>query len=306
MRHVITTAPSPAMRLVKGILAKSESAFKTDAGQWCGRVEGRADPPPAPAPRGIMTRFQVDEAEVQGRPVFTVAPRQARRPVQILYVHGGGFVSPLSSFHWTVIRTLIEYTGAAVTIPIYPLAPVHNYRAAYPLLDDVYCRLLHDHPDGPVCFCGDSAGGGLALAHAMRCRDSGLRLPDCLVLLSPWVDLTMSNPEAALLEAEDVMLGISSLMQAGAWWAGGDDPRSPLVSPIFGDLSGLPPVYVFQGTADVLAPDARRLHDAVAQAGGTIELYEYTGAFHVFVGAPFTPEAKDAFSRVAAVLDALR
>lgn len=306
MRHVVTSAPSPAMRLVMGILARSQSPFKVGAGQWGSQVEGRPDPQPAPTPRGFTARFQVEEAQVEGRPVYTVSPRQSRRPVQILYFHGGGFVSPLSPFHWTIIRTLIEYTGASVTIPTYPLAPAHNYKAAFPVLEEVYRRLREAHPDAPVAFCGDSAGGGLALAHAMRCRETGLRMPHCLVLFSPWVDLTMSNPEAAALEAEDVMLAIPSLVQAGIWWAGGDDLRSPWLSPLFGDLFGLPPIYVFQGTADLLAADARRLHDAVSQAGGTIELYEYAGAFHVFVGAAFTPEAKDAFSRVAAVFEGLR
>lgn len=306
MRHVVTRAPSPEMRLVMGILAKSQGAFKAGGEQWQRLAEGGADPPPAPMPRGFQARFQVEETRVQGQPVYRVAPRERRSPAQIFYVHGGGFVSPLSLFHWTIIRTLIEYTGARVTIPTYPLAPVHTYKSAFPVLDEVYSRLLAEHPGDPVGFCGDSAGGGLALVQAMRCRDSGMRLPDCIALFSPWVDLTMSNPEAAALEAEDVVLGIPSLVQAGIWWAGGDDLRSPLVSPIFGDFSGLPTVYVFQGTADVLAPDARRLHDAVVEAGGTIELYEYTGAFHVFVGAPFTPEAKDAFSRAASVFEALR
>ncbi len=193
--------------------------------------------------------------------------------------------------------------GASVTVPIYPLAPEHTYRAAFPELETVYRNVLRDHADEAIVLCGDSAGGGLALAQAHHYRDLGLRPPDRLVLFSPWLDITMSNPDAVAIEPHDALLGIPALVQCGRWWAGGDDPRSPLLSPIFGDLSGLPPIDVVHGTADLLIPDARKLKEKVSAAGGTIHLHEYPGAFHVFVSVPFLPEARDAFDHVAAVLD---
>ena len=112
----------------------------------------------------------------------------------------------------------------------------------------------------------------------------------------------MSNPGAAAVEPQDVMLGLPGLVQCGKWWAGGDDPHSPLLSPIFGDFSGMPPIDVFQGTRDVLIADARMLCEKVSAVGGAIRLFEYPGAFHVFVAATFTPEARDAFDHVVAAL----
>ena len=121
-----------------------------------------------------------------------------------------------------------------------------------------------------------------------------------MILFSPWLDITMSNPDAVAIEHHDALLGIPALVQCGRWWAGGDDPRSPLLSPIFGDLSGLPPIDVYHGTADLLIADARKLNERVSAAGGTMYLLEYPGACHVFVSV--LPEARDAFDRVAAAL----
>jgi acetyl esterase/lipase len=123
-----------------------------------------------------------------------------------------------------------------------------------------------------------------------------------VVLFSPWLDISMSNPAAAQVEEQDPILGIAALRQCDVWWAGGDDARNPLLSPVFADLSGLPPMDVFHGTADVLIADACLLREKVKQAGGEIHLYEYPGAFHDFVGVPFLPESQHALARVAEVL----
>ncbi len=114
----------------------------------------------------------------------------------------------------------------------------------------------------------------------------------------------MSNPAAAALEKRDILLGIQVLVMCGQWWAGGEDVRDPLLSPLFGDLSNLPPVDIFQGTEDLLTPDVRLLEEKISQAGGDVNLYEYTGAGHVFVGATFTPEAGHVFKRIAGTFGA--
>ena len=109
----------------------------------------------------------------------------------------------------------------------------------------------------------------------------------------------MSNPASAALEKRDILLGIQVVVTCGQWWAGGDDPTGPLLSPLFGDLSNLPPVDIFQGTEDPLTPDVHLLEEKISQVGGDVRLYEYTGAGHVFVGATFSPEAKHAYSQIA-------
>lgn len=265
------------------------------------KIEQRSYPAPAPMPRNFRKLFHTQEYQVDGHPVFTIAPRhgKGKASIQVIYTHGGAYFGALQWIHWSIIRQLVERVGAQVTVPIYPLAPEHTYRDAFPMLEGVYRKVLNETPNEKIVLCGDSAGGGFALAQALHYRDLGLRLPDRLVLFSPWLDITMSNPDIALVEPHDIMLGTPGLLQCGVWWAGGDDPRSPLLSPIFGDLAGMPPMDLFMGTAELFIADARKLKEKVIAAGGLVNVYEYPGAFHVFVGATITPESKRAFTQVA-------
>jgi epsilon-lactone hydrolase len=294
---------SLSMRAVEVLLRIPGKRFMLSEAAFCARYDGRDYPKPAPMPRRLRDRYNVERRDLEGHPVFLVAPRGPKPRAHILYTHGGGYVDALLGAHWSIIARLAQH--AIVTVPLYPLAPEHSYRAAYNLLERLYSNTIESVPAGQVALCGDSAGGGLALGQALHYRDRGLPLPGRLILFSPWLDLTMCNSDALALEDKDVMLARPGMIQAGLWWAGGEDRRSPLLSPIFGDLSGLPPIDVFQGTHDVLLADARKLKEAVVTAGGSISLHEYAGAFHVFVGATFTREARDAFGKIDQSLSVL-
>lgn len=288
--------PMAALQLYFQLRGK---AFGDEAGLRR-RVLDRPTPEPAAVSRRLQRRCEVVTAELDGRRVYTLTPRRNREDRHIVYTHGGGYVNPLIWPHWAIIDRLIAVTNATVTVPLFPLAPHHTYQEAFPWLERVYQQVLTTTRPEAVTLCGDSAGGGLALAQALHLRDRGLPLPGRLILFAPWLDVTMADPAAGAVEPHDAMLALSALRLAGRWWAGEDDPRTPLVSPLYGDLAGLPPIDVFQGTADVLAPDARTLAAKVAAAGGMIQLYEYPGAIHVFMGATFTPEARDVYARIGA------
>ena len=299
MKTVVTTSPSLSMGFAKLVLRLMRNDFKHNLPRWQKMVESRSHSLPTPMPERFRKHYEVGEQAVNGRPVYTISPRQGKPTGNILYTHGGGYVIPLSVFHWGIIQALVEKLGARVIVPAYPLAPEQPYQAAFDQLETVYRNLLITYADQPVLLCGDSAGGGLALAQVFRYRQLGLPLPQRIVLFSPWLDISMSNPAAAAVEAQDILLSIPFTLQCGEWWAGGDNPRDPLLSPIFGDLSALPPVDIFQGTHDLLIADARLLEEKITEAGGEVNLYEYGGAFHVFVGATFTPEAKHVYSQIA-------
>lgn len=297
-------SPSLSMKAFELFLRTQGKVFNAEGfPRYRQQLEQRSYPAPAPMPRNFSKLFHTQEQEVNGRPVFAIAPRQGKPAVEVVYTHGGAYINALQWLHWSIIRQLVERLGARVTVPIYPLAPEYTYQAAFSFLADVYRQVLHSAPDQKIVLCGDSAGGGFALAQALHYRDLGLRLPDRLVLFSPWLDITMSNPKIALVEPHDIMLGTPGLLQCGQWWAGGDDPRSPLLSPLFGDLAGLPPMDLFMGTAELFVADGRKLKEKVSKIGGTVNLYEYPGAFHVFVGATITPESKDVFDRLEKALD---
>lgn len=257
--------------------------------------------------RSVLKKLcDIQEQQINGHLVYTLTPKTGKRSAHIIYTHGGAYVNALRSEHWDMIRKLIEKTGATVTVPIYPLAPEHSYKEAYAFLEKVYRNIITVVPADHIILCGDSAGGGLALGQAMRYRDLGLLLPGRIILFAPWLDVTMSNPRAQELAKEDVMLATPGLILAGRWWAGGDDPRTPRVSPIFGNLADLPPIDIFQGTADMLLADAQLLKDKIAAAGGAVRMFEYPGAFHAFMAATFTPESKDVFARIAETINSCK
>ena len=296
--------PSLLMRVAKLVVRGMRRPLR-NAARYRRMHEGREYPLPAPIPRWLRTRCDIQRDTVLGSTVYRLRPRRGGSGLELIYVHGGAYVAPLSRFHWRIIRELIRETGANVTVPLYPLAPEHGYQQAYALLYAVYREVLASAPASRVVLAGDSAGGGLALGMTMDMRGRALPLPAMLVLFSPWLDVTMSNPEAAAIAPRDLVLGLEGLRLAGSWWARGDDPRSPRVSPLFGELGGLPPIVVFQGTDDVFLPDVRLLRDRVLAAGGDLTLHETPGAFHVFVAATVTPEARTAFRRVGEHLRAL-
>ncbi|MEF2977387.1 alpha/beta hydrolase fold domain-containing protein [Subtercola sp. YIM 133946] len=257
--------------------------------------------PPAPVTRAIRRVARVERSVVNGCPVIRLTPKAHASGNHLIYTPGGAYVSPILATHWNILAGLIERSGVSVTVALYGLAPEHHVDEAYDLLDTLY-EAAQAEFGGRVFVGGDSAGGALALGQAMRYRDAAKPPPLGVVLISPWVDATMSNPEIGALARLDPMLGAAGLAEAGRWWAGTSDVRDPLVSPLFGRLDALPPVYIYQGDRDLLVADAKLLTRRIAQTGGRAELRIYPGAIHVFVGAPWTPEARRALRHLGAVL----
>ncbi|KQO47102.1 MULTISPECIES: alpha/beta hydrolase fold domain-containing protein [unclassified Frigoribacterium] len=255
----------------------------------------------APVTRAVRRVATVEEARVGEVRVVTLRPRRAPSGVHVVYLHGGAYVHPVLTTHWDLLARLVRASGAVVTVPLYGLAPAHDVDEVLPLLDAVLEDVRRASPSR-VVVAGDSAGGALALVAAMRERDAGRPVPDALVLFSPWVDALLDSPAVDEVAPLDPMLGRDGLVAAGRWWAGDRDPASPEVSPVRGDLSGLPPVSAYAGDRDLLTPDVKRLVRGVTAAGGRAELRLYRGAFHVFVGAPWTPEARRALRHAASVV----
>ncbi|MDA1362488.1 alpha/beta hydrolase [Glycomyces luteolus] len=218
----------------------------------------------------------------------------------LIYLHGGAYIHEITRRHWHFISRLAD-AGRRVDVPLYGLAPQHVYREAFPLVTDVHRNLLDRYPPESITWAGDSAGGGLALAVTQTLPGTGLPMAARLILLSPWLDITLSNPRIRQIEQRDPWLSRAGLIEAGRAWAGGDDPHDPRLSPINGPMAGLPPIDLYIGTADIFDPDARRLREQAEQAGTTIRLTEVEGAFHVYALAP-VPEARVSTRAILAAL----
>jgi uncharacterized protein (TIGR03083 family) len=215
----------------------------------------------------------------------------------VLYLHGGAYISPMSPQHWALVGRLAD-AGVRVDVPLYGLAPQHTYREACDLVLAAYSRMADDPLVTTVTIMGDSAGGGLALGIAQVVATTAVRQPDRLCLIAPWLDLTLANPRIA--EVDDPWLSPAGLAVAGAAWAGGDDPRSPRLSPIGGPLQGLPPTDIYVGTRDILLPDVERFVALACDAGAQVELTVEPGAVHVYPLVP-VPEGRRARARIVAL-----
>ncbi len=262
---------------------------------------------PALPSQAFRNKFCVWEDIQEGQRSFTIAPRGCgTNSLRILYLHGGGYILDLWPQHWTIIAGLIERTSATVVVPVYPLAPEHDWQPAFKMVHAAYKQLINEVGTGKVVVAGDSSGGGMTLALAEQIRDEGRLLPAALVLFSPWLDVTMSDPAQPNLDKIDRMLSIDALRRAGVEWAGQLPTTDPHVSPLFGSLAGLPPIVVFSGTEDLLHPDARRLAIKAKTSGVPFTLYEYPHEFHVWMGGypQFIPEGRRALDQAALFVQA--
>lgn len=262
----------------------------------------RTYPSPAEIPTRMQKALNVREDTLDGRKVITLTPKSGASRWHIVYNHGGAYVNDMVGPHWDIVNALIDATGATVIVPIYPLAPEFNNRTAFPFLVQVYRRVLATTPASNVVLAGDSAGGGLALGEVIEFKRLGLPLPARVIAFSPWLDITLTDVSARAVEPHDIMLGIDALRLCGSWWAAGDDPKSPRLSPLYADLKGFPPINIYQGSNDLLVVDARTFAAKAKRAGTSVYYREFEGSFHVFVGATFTPEAKQVFREIGAAL----
>ena len=214
--------------------------------------------------------------------VWSVRPRRATPAARVVYLHGGGYVHPLTADYWRLFRALVS-APAEVVVPAYPLAPDATVDDVLPSLLDVEAAVARSAPELPTILMGDSAGGALVLAMATRLRDQDARAPAALVSLSPWLDATLDEEAVRELEASDPMLAESGLRAAGRWWAGLRSPSDPLISPVHADLHGLPPVDIYIGKHDILRPAVGDLADRAAREAVDLQVHEVSAMFHVWM-----------------------
>jgi acetyl esterase/lipase len=252
--------------------------------------------------RGIRLPRHVLVCPVQVRGVHAewVEPRQPATAV-ILYLHGGGYCLCSPNTHRGLAARLALATPARVLLLDYRLAPEHPFPAA---LEDALnaCFWLLDEgvPPQHLVIAGDSAGGGLTLATAIRLREAGAPLPAALVCLSPWTDLTFSGASIRALAGVDPILRWRETPMV-RYYTGDYPPDHPLISPLFADLHHLPPTLIHAGSQEILLDDARRLAEKLHAAGVPVTLEIWPGMWHVFqIFAPFVPEAQQSIEKIGA------
>ncbi len=254
--------------------------------------------PPAKA----AARLDVAERTVGGFPVYEVKSKGGETTRRILYIHGGAFCFEMTPHHWNLVAELAERAAARVTVPIYPLAPEHRLPAVETMMTAVYRDVLGAGGDD-VAVIGDSAGGTMALALTMTAARQGWPLASRLVLISPGIDMTLSNPKVRDYARVDPWLDIPGGTEAMRLY-GGDIPLDDWrISPLYGDLSVLPPVLAFSGTRDLLYPDTVLFAEKARALGRRVDLVTGERMFHVWPLIDM-PEARPARDRMVAFLTA--
>lgn len=249
---------------------------------------------PSTSPPPLVTQgLNVQQTEFDGWQVWVLQPASPSGKY-IVGLHGGGFNLQPTILHWYDYASIVRNTGATVIVPIYPLAQEGGTAATVvPQTADLISSLIDEHGADAVSVYGDSAGANIALAAAQELVRRGDPTPARMVLISPVVDLSMSNPAISLID-DPVLGGGDGANASGLLWSGGD-LTDPLASPLFGSLEGLPPTWVYTGSLELLAPDVLRLQDKAIAAGADFTFILRKGEIHDWAGPgsiiPFTAGA---------------
>jgi epsilon-lactone hydrolase len=272
-------------------------------------VRGQDQPPLAELRArydGISAMFSlpdgvtVEKIDAGGVPAERLSGSSSLAGRTMLYLHGGGYAigSPVSHRH--VAGALVEAAEATLVVPDYRLAPEHKYPCAIHDSLAAYSWLLEGGQDPKqLVIAGDSAGGGLALATMISVRNQGLPLPAAAVLISPWVDLAGTGGTLDTLQARDPVVQKAGLFDMATYYLGERDPRTPLASPLYADLSGLPPLLIQVGTEEVLLDDSLRLNHRAREQGvrTTLEVWdEMIHVWHFFY--PQLQEGREAIGHI--------
>ncbi|HEY2069500.1 MAG TPA: alpha/beta hydrolase [Rhizomicrobium sp.] len=253
-----------------------------------------------PLPEG----FEVEAATVGGIKGDWVRARRARTDAAVLYLHGGGYVvgSPLSHRH--LLGAISDAGGLSVFAPDYRLAPEHPFPAAVDDAVAVYKGLLDaGFAPGKLAIAGDSAGGGLTIATLVAARDMGLPTPACAVAISPWADLSQTSEAYGARAKRDPMITKEGLDGMSASYLAGKDAKTPLASPVFADLKGLPPLLIQVGTEEALYSDSITLTARAEEAGVDVSTESWGGMMHVWHAFhPLLSEGRDAIARIGAFI----
>ncbi|KQZ81936.1 esterase [Mesorhizobium sp. Root157] len=293
--------PSLKSRIIALVLKLSrKKAFSSPEAmhQWIAHARKKQSHQP---PTSITSRFDTTTHEVAGFPVYEIAPR-AEISRRILYMHGGAYVFEITAYHWDFIAEMADRLGFGITVPIYPIAPEHDFHDMFGMVGDVYRDMLHETDARDIVFMGDSAGGNMAVVLTMMMAEEGLPPPGRHVLISPGLDMSLTNPQVFEAERTDPWLGIPGGLEAIRLYGAGMDRGDWHISPLYGDLSVLPRTLLLTGSRDLLSPDNLIFVERARALGVEIDLFYEEGMFHVWPLIRM-PEARRARDRIVAFLD---
>ena len=242
------------------------------------------------------------EIEVAGLPALWAVPKGSAEDRVILGLHGGGFVSGSIYTHRKLFGHLAKAVGVRALLTDYRQTPAHSHPAPLEDTTAAYRWLLDQGVDaGHIAVIGDSSGGGLSVSTMLRARELGLPVAAAVMLLSPWVDMAVSSHTYESNRETEEFFFKEGVQALAGMFLGGTDPTDPLASPLYADLSGLPPTYIQVGGDETMLGDSLQLEENARKAGVDVRVDVFPGQLHTFqMAAGNVPESDDAIGKLAA------
>ena len=255
--------------------------------------ERQKDNMPEP-PVAVSQNTPCETVEIDGARAVWLNKQNAKNGV-LVYLHGGSYIAGPFGDQWLYLADMCRRTQMAALLIDYRLAPQNPFPCG---LDDVLMivetlRATGELPENWFLL-GDSAGAGLAVATIYELRDMEESPPKKLILMSGWFDVTLENPDIEKNYNQDPMLSRQRLTESADSYVGSDNRKNPLISPLYGDVSLLPPTLIQIGTSDIFLWENRELHRKCLDTSVIVQYEEYPNTFHDFMMVGFLPEAKKA------------
>ena len=241
-----------------------------------------------------------ESVDAGGVPAQWIIPDGAVEDRVLQYVHGGGYVLMSAETHRKLVSHLAKAIGCRALNVDYRLAPEHPHPAAVKDSLTAYRWLLEQGIEPQhIAIAGDSAGGGLCIATALKIRDENLAMPAAIVPISPWTDMEGTGESMKTRTEVDLIVTPEGIQQLASTFLGGADPQDPYAAPHHADPIGLPPTYIQVGDEEVLLDDSVRFADKARQAGVDITIDVFPEMQHVFqIAAGNLPEADEAIAKI--------
>jgi monoterpene epsilon-lactone hydrolase len=282
--HIYLEKESFTMKMLKGgarLFVNKEKVLKMD--------KNFKEEKPAKIPLSVQSQVLIDEKVFSGRKIFEISPKKTTPKKTIVFLHGGAYVHNIFRPHWQFVKTICLENNIRILVVDYPLLPNYTADDALKFMENLLVSGIIKTEE--YFLMGDSAGGGLALSLTQQLSKTNVKVPSALILLAPWLDVSLMNPSIQPMAKNDVTLSVSPLRKLGEQWSTGD-LNAPTASPIYGNFSELPTIYTFVGTHDILFPDCELLHQKLTSSNKSNHLFLYPKLPHDFMILTFIKESK--------------
>jgi acetyl esterase/lipase len=221
----------------------------------------------------------------------------------LIFVHGGAYISGPAKHHWDVVKIIGVQTGFNIWMCDYPKSPEHKISKISENIDAIYNVALEQFPSSKVSIIGDSVGGTLITGLIQRLILKNSKLPKKIILITPVMDATMSNPEIEKIDRIDPMLSKTGVLSAKKMCAENNDLKNVMISPIFGSFNKFPNTFLFIAENDIFYPDQKLAVKKLINAKINLELIEGKNMPHIWPFLPVMKEAKTALNKITEIIN---